>query len=240
MNKKFCALDIEIVKEIPEGEDWKQHIPLGVSCAATICSREITADVWYPRKGSLFAPGDVGGAMNEHDISGLTQYLKLKESQGYEIVTWNGLGFDFQVLYIESKDDYYKQVAKNHIDIMYHILCVKGFPLGLDAVAKGLKLAGKTEGMHGDLAPKMWAEGIESRKKVLEYVAQDAVTTLQVAEALDNNYGTVTWISKAGRYNSFQLRNLLPVKDTDTIPLPDTSWMTAPRSREEFLGWLYD
>ena len=43
--------------------------------------------------------------------------------------------------------------------MMFHVFCLKGYPLGLDKAAKGMDLAGKTPGMTGDMAPKMWQEG---------------------------------------------------------------------------------
>jgi len=36
--------------------------------------------------------------------------------------------------------------------------------VGLDAIAKGLKLSGKLEGVHGDLAPQMWRNSEADRR----------------------------------------------------------------------------
>ena len=39
--------------------------------------------------------------------------------------------------------DLCSRVALNHIDLMFHFFCEKGYPLGLDAAAKGMGLPGK-------------------------------------------------------------------------------------------------
>ena len=44
---KYLAFDIEIAKDLPEGEpDWKQHRPLGITCAATFAAGERSAWAW--------------------------------------------------------------------------------------------------------------------------------------------------------------------------------------------------
>ena len=37
-NGQVVAFDLEIAKEIPDGSRWLDHRPLGISCAATLCS----------------------------------------------------------------------------------------------------------------------------------------------------------------------------------------------------------
>lgn len=159
--------------------------------------------------------------------------------KGYQIVTWNGLGFDFPLLAIECHDDgltaLIKEFAANHIDIGFQMLCEKGFMCGLNAAARGMKLSGKTEGMHGDLAPAMWKESREKQDIVLEYVAQDSRTTGEVYEAIIDQGGSLVWITKKGypirrpwfptlRGNEYGVR-LLKVAEAMELSLPDTSWM---------------
>ena len=183
---EFCAFDIEIVKEIPAGvADWKTIRPLGISCAATACSNSAFEYVTHYHKDENGEPAE--GAMTPEEVGELVDRLLYMDEQGYTIVTWNGLGFDFDVLAEESgRWQECRDLALRHVDMMFHFLCRKGFPLGLNTAAHGLGLPGKTEGMHGDLAPVMWAKSLDDRKKVLEYVAQDAVTTLQVAEKAED------------------------------------------------------
>ena len=66
--------------------------------------------------------------------------------------------------------------------MMFHVLCQLGYGVGLDAAAKGMGLPGKPEGMNGAMAPVLWAEG--KREDVLEYVAQDVRTTLDIGDGV--------------------------------------------------------
>lgn len=232
---KFCAFDIEIVKPIPEGcRDWKELRPLGISCAATMCSGDEQPTLWF--HGKYDEP--LEGGMSREEVVELVDYLAGLHAMGYTITTWNGLGFDFDILAEESgMFDSCRDLALNHVDMMFHFLCIKGHPLGLDAAAKGIGLTGKIEGMHGDLAPDMWAKSVEDRRKVLEYVGQDARTTLEIAEQVQQT-GVIGWTSKSsGRYNTCRIGSWLPVIEAVNLPLPDTSWMSNPMLRGTPLAW---
>ena len=68
--------------------------------------------------------------ISREDSLGLVQYLSKMVGNGYRIVTWNGLQFDFDILAEESGD-----------------------------AAKSMGLPGKPEGMSGSQAPRLWADG---------------------------------------------------------------------------------
>jgi hypothetical protein len=232
---KYVSFDIEIVKNIPDGVDWRTIRPLGISCAATMCSGDPRPTLWFHGK---YGPEPLPGAMTIQEVSEMLDYLLAMEQAGFQVVSWNGLMFDFDVLAEESgRMVECAKLALRHVDMMFHVLCAKGFPLGLDKTAKGIGLTGKTEGMHGDLAPDMWAKSLEDRSKVLEYVAQDARTTLQVAELGDKLHG-IQWISNSGKLNRLSFDDWLPVTHALRLKLPDTSWMTNPMSREQFYQWI--
>jgi hypothetical protein len=160
--------------------------------------------------------------------------------EGYTIVTWNGLGFDFDVLAEESgMYEQCKELALNHIDMMFHFLCSKGYPVGLDAVAKGLGFGGKMAGISGAQAPHLWASpSLIHRLRVLRYVHQDAVSTLEIYER-SLELGRIDWITKKGKISSCWLPNgWKTVKECLDMPLPDTSWMDNPMKREDFYSWI--
>lgn len=243
---KFCAFDLEIVKPIPAGcKDWKEIRPLGISCAATKCSGQDIVQ-WFPHNdnGNIIMEYDSDGnliptPMSRDEVCELVGYLVGISKQGFTPVTWNGLGFDFDILAEESgMFDICRDLALNHVDMMFQFLCVRGHPLGMDAAAKGVGLPGKPEGMHGDLAPDMWVKSAEDRLKVLDYVASDAENTLGIAEAVQKNGGQVSWVSKSsGRYNIARLGEWLTVEQAAMLPLPDTSWMTNPMQRGTLMAW---
>jgi hypothetical protein len=77
---------------------------------------------------------------------------------------------------------------------MFDLSCRRGFMVGLEYVAQGMGLEGKTSGISGAMVPCLWVEG--KFDDVLRYVAQDALTTLQVALAAER-LGEVRWLRGA-------------------------------------------
>ena len=232
MTNRYLAFDIEIFKSIPDGEtDWKHHRPLGISCAATLCSDEPHPRLWHA--------ADKSRPMNAEEVAALVQYMSALSTDpfdGYSITTWNGLSFDFDILAEESGlHAECAALALSHIDMMFHFFCLKGFPLGLDACAKGCNLPGKTEGMDGAKAPELWQAG--EYDKVLEYVGQDVITTLHVAQTVACQKG-FDWTAKSGRLNSIRINEWKPVRECMTLPEPDNSWMSDPWPRSKFTEWM--
>ncbi len=106
---------------------------------------------------------------------------------------------------------------------------------GLDAAAKGMGLAGKTQGVSGDLAPVLWAQG--RREEVLAYVGQDVRIASGLATACEA-LGELRWVTRSGKVRSLMLsEGWLTVSEALGLPLPDTSWMDEPWRRERFTGW---
>jgi len=263
---KYIAFDLEITKSIPEGtDDWHSIRPLGISCAATYDSDGVSK-TWCGREGE---DGRFLDQMPESACRRMAEYLIQRQSEGYQVVTFNGLSFDFDVL-AEECGDYLDTKAKianlalNHIDIAFAMFCEKGFMCGLSAAAKGMGLAGKTEGMSGKMAPIMWAEDREQQEKVLEYVAQDAKVTALVYDTILLT-GRLSWISRSGRRNrwyptamstcsmastsskngktsiatsSSSGTSIRTVREALALPEPDNSWMDNPWKRSKFYGWM--
>ena len=227
MNRRYLAFDIETAKLIPEDEtDWKSHRPLGISCAATLLADSDELALWHG-----------ADRMSQQEAGKLVEYLATQVDNGYTIVTWNGLGFDFDILAEESgMPAKCKKLAADHVDMMFHVLCRLGYGVKLDAAAKGMGLDGKPEGMNGALAPVLWAEG--KREDVLQYVAQDVRTTLDLATACEAR-GMMRWIARSGKPRSMALQDgWLSVDQALGLPFPDTSWMSDPWPRTDFTGWL--
>jgi hypothetical protein len=225
MENEYLAFDIETAKILPADlSDWKSHRPLGISCAATLLSDSQELALWAGKE-----------QMTKKECAELVHYLQTKVEQGYTILTWNGLGFDFDVLAEESglKAEC-SQLAVSHIDMMFHVLCKLGFGVSLDAAAHGMGLAGKT--MNGADAPKLWAE--DKRHQVLEYVTQDVRTTLDVALTCEK-CKKLNWIAKSGNLRTMKLPNgWLTVDKAEKLPLPNTAWMSEPWSRSDFTEWM--
>jgi len=233
MMHRFLAFDIEIANAFPSGQtDWRDYRPLGITCAATY-DGEGQPRLWYSRT----AGGEAASRMTLEDMALLLAYLQQAAEAGYTLLSWNGVGFDFEVLGDESNSmDTCARLAVDHVDMMFHIFCLRGHTLGLDKVAKGMGLPGKPPGMSGEMAPRYWAEG--KWAVVLDYVAQDARTTFQVAQIVEDQ-GELRWVSERNTRQHILLPDgWLTVRQALKLPQPDTSWMQRQVARNHFTGWI--
>jgi len=233
VNRRYVAFDLETWKVTPEGEDIRNHRPLGISCWAV---------AWVSAAGGINTVSGCGinmptpAAMRRADCRELVDRLQRLVMTGHTLLTHNGVGFDFDILAEESgAHSECAELAMNSVDMCLQIHCTKGYPVGLESIAKGLGLQGKTEGMNGALAPQMWAEG--KHDEVLAYVAQDVRCTLEVALAVEAR-GGLSWIAKSGRTNHLAIPRWLTVFEAMQLPEPDTSWMSNPIPRGRFVEWM--
>jgi hypothetical protein len=232
MERKYLAFDIETAKILPaDFGELLSHRPLGICCAAALAANNSASELFYSRKDGPPAP-----QMTRADLSGLVDFLLAKVADGYTIVTFNGLGFDFDVLAEESgRLDDCRRLALDHVDMMFHLFCGKGFGVGLNAAAKAIGLS-KPAGVDGSVAPQLWKDG--DHQRVLDYVSQDCRITVDVAVASERQR-VFRWITQKGKVATFDLpRGWLKVKDAVALPLPDTSWMDDPWPRSKFTDWL--
>jgi hypothetical protein len=148
--------------------------------------------------------------MKRHEAMKLVKYLSRMVEKGYTIVTWNG--FDFDILAEESgMFAECRQLAFDHVDMMFHLLCQRGFGVSLACASRAMGLPAKEAGISGIVIPRLWAEG--QRGKVLEYVAHDAWVTLQLAIMCEKS-GCLCWATRTGRRNEMPLRRgWLSVRD---------------------------
>jgi len=234
--RNYLGFDIEIAKELPDGGDWESYRPLGITCAALHCPKLESE----PETGShtFFSDEQLGLGLTPSESTSLVHtLLDAVIDCGYTLVTWNGLGFDFDILAEES--GMWKEcraLALDHVDMMFQAYCLLGYPVGLDIVAKTMGLKGKLEGVSSAKAPALWAAG--EYKTVLDYIAQDALTTYQVAVQGEASKG-IRWVSKKGNPQQLKLPDgWLTVRECLNLPKVDNSWMDKPILREEFTAWL--
>ena len=234
MNRKYLSFDLETAKvQPPDAKNWKQDRPLGISCAATVRCDADAAMLWY----GLTKTNRPARQMSQNGARKLVKYLSRMVSSGYTLLTWNGVGFDFDILAEESGlFDKCKQLALGHVDMMFHVLCQRGFGVSLNSAARAMGLSAKEDGIDGTNAPRLWAEG--KRGKVLEYVSRDAQVTLQLARMCEKS-GYVCWTTRAGRRQEMQLRHgWLSVRDAQRLPPPRIAWMCKYWSRGKWTAWM--
>jgi hypothetical protein len=236
---KFCSFDLEIAKEIPGGEtDWDSLRPLGISCAATLCSGAQSPALWFNcLEHALGLPEfnstRYGPKLTRNECRELVDHLQRRRLGDYIPLTWNGLSFDFRTLAEESgMHQECKELALSHVDMMFQLICLLGYPVGLDTVLKAMGFAGK-QGMTGADAPRIWKTDPGA---VLRYVAGDVEQPLALAEQVQKT-GVICWRSKSGQIRSLNVDHWLTVQECLKLPLPDTSWMDEPRTRESWYAW---
>jgi hypothetical protein len=233
VKRRFLAFDIETAKLLPDNvSDLFAHRPLGITCAAVVDAEGQRQTLWHGRESGAFA-----AQMSRAEAQGLVHDLARFVEDGYTLLTWNGLGFDFNILAEESglRADC-GRLALAHVDMMFHVVCSRGFPLALDKVAQGMGLPGKPPGMSGSKAPARWASGHQA--EVLDYVVGDCRITVAVARAAEER-GAIEWVTARGTRATMALSNgWLSADQAMKLPLPDTSWMRIPFSRESFADWI--
>ena len=241
---KYVGFDIESYKILAEGQSMSANWPSGISCGCA---------AWYNDDGSIEskfyhnAPGEQMTASQAINMVGDLYRMTL---EGFTIATVNGLGFDWKLIADEGGEDHpnFAQLVAESVDLCFMNLCIKGYFLGLDALAKGAGVQAKlkkvtlidgttlTE-MSGLMAPVLWQNG--NFQAVLEYQEGDSISTLAATTKIAQ-VGRVSWTSKAGRPESYTLPKgrILPVWECLEIPEPDTSWMNDPTERESVFEWL--
>lgn len=241
----LISFDLEIAEEVT-GSDWKSFRPLGITCAAAMFKNKSEVCKFYYNTSN--------GRLPKNEASEMVDDMLANVSEGYTLVTVNGLGFDFDVLAEESGryEDCAKLAMDHHVDLMLLPLCRHGWPVGLQAFAEGTRIQGKLkqvtlkdgsihEDMNGAAAPELWARG--EYQAVLDYLKDDVRSTLEVAQ-VSLETGFLRWVSRKGRLWEM----MLPIKDGEPYlptvreclgwPVPDTSWMDNPIRREDLVAWM--
>ena len=235
---RYLAFDIETAKPFPENRDWRSARPMGIACAAAYGTGDQKPRAWYHRSPE----GEIQPSLTRQQAQSLVKQITIltdpaQTPDPFTLLTWNGLGFDLDILAEESgMTDECRHIALNHVDMMFHFYCTLGYPLGLDKAAQGMGIPGKPEGMNGALANEMWNNG--DRLPVIQYCASDVRSTLALATECESQH-RLQWTSNTGRQRFFNLPNgWATVRRSLTIPAPDTSWMTDPIPRDSFTAWL--
>ena len=175
--------------------------------------------------------------MSQQEAAALVEYLADQVAEGYTLLTWNGLGFDFDVLAEEAQMlEHCRALALAHVDMMFHAFCQLGHGVGLDAAARGMGL--RREARGHERRGRSRAVGGGEAGRGLRYVAQDVQTTLDLATALRSLWrASLGRPQRQGAVDGFA-EGMADGSEALELPLPDTSWMSDPWSREKFTGWM--
>ena len=225
----YVVFDLE-TKASPGALDLDRYIP-PITVAATLAAGQ-EPRLWYDRDAQGQATGEPLGQPGAQE---LVRCLAEAAQLGQTIVTWNGAGFDLRVLARASGlADECVDLAWKHLDLMFWLHCRNGYSVGMDRAARAVG-SGKTEGMDGSDAPRLWAAG--EYERVLEYAGQDVRALAEIYQNVQSSR-SLRWINTRGRL-SRAAGPLLTVQEALQLPQPDTSWMRrAPWPRTKFVGWM--
>ena len=99
---RYMAFDLETVDPFPEYRNWREVRPLGIGCAAAYAS-DLRAPIFWCERNEQ---GGVEERMSRASLQGLVRTLaqltapdpRAPQLEPYTLLTWNGLGFDFDIL----------------------------------------------------------------------------------------------------------------------------------------------
>ncbi len=194
---KIAAFDIETGNS-GEGAGLDPRNHLGILCAALLPYGQSTPRLWFG--GGELPPAP---KLGRDEAVALLEALEECVEQGYYIVTWNGLGFDFHVLAVETGEHARcARLAMDHVDLMFLFVSVEGHPISLATAAEACGTS-KSQALTGVEASFYWAQG--RYREVLDYLAQDVQATLKVAEHLLSHRGFVWRSRTSDRFRAFRL-----------------------------------
>ena len=234
---KLASFDLEIASVVPSADlEWSKQAGLGISCAAVAVEGVEEARIWQGRP-----------RLERQNSIDLVGRLRELSDQGYQLTTWNGCSFDFRVLAEDSgMNRECGELALNHVDLMVMVTFTKGWYLSLQAALEGAGLSGKlktvqlsdgslVKDMGASKAPELWAAG--EYAAVLEYLKRDVLQLLKLAHSVADQRA-IRWSSRAGKPQEVRFPRLLTVSECFAIPEPDTSWMSDPPARQQFVEWI--
>lgn len=152
---------------------------------------------------------------------------------GERLFTWNGTGFDYQLLArLTGRYAECAELCVNSYDPCFQALCMQGFPVGLDPAARAMGFARKE--MEGASAPLLWPT--ERWAEVVEYGKNDAIRLKQVVLEIMRS-GGLRWITRKGGLMCLPMPKFLTVKQCLQIPFNPPYWVTDPLIPTEVVKW---
>ena len=126
---KLAAFDLEIAKEV-EGEDWQLQRPLGISCAMALTNAPIASD---PGGDPWLLTWKGEPQLTTYGARQIVEQLYWLVTNGFTIVTVNGLGFDFAILAEESGmvDECADIALNHHCELRWKSKKGRGWAVGL-------------------------------------------------------------------------------------------------------------
>jgi len=231
-NMKLLSFDIEIsdIFDLDQYEDINKYSPFHVCIASTVVHKG-EEKTWYSTDNNDKPLVN----MTKMKSNDLLIYLSDMQKKGYMVCAWNGLGFDLRWIgYCARNMTLAAEVAIKSYDPMFQFFNQRGFPVGLDKVAKAMGIK-QSKIMQGADAPKQWREG--NYQAVMKYVLGDSQMTNKIVDTIIKNK-KISWVTQKNEIKSEPVPKLKTVEEILNEPEPDQSWMRNPLPRSKFAEWF--
>ena len=262
---KFVVIDIETTGLFAEDETAP---PPDILCVATAMTTngtdvDVIESVQIDSKTARTWPEDSSDipaqAMTPAQILELVDYLWCAHLQGMRLLAWNGVGYDFRVLWMHCHRMCTPQsiVAAERVrtmtlkccDPMLNFTFRKGFPIKLAAAAAMLLPPMSKTGDGADCAQN-WLQGTnQDRADVLAYCTNDVLMTCAVFSHAVTT-GGLTWRTQGGTSRCWKPASgpqelTATCEEVSRWNFADNDWMrkknetgrTLPTA-DQFVGWL--
>lgn len=215
--------------------------PFGISVGAVKLSTSAATILWYDTEkiwdwtleGVATVPALSWSLLQTQKF---LQLLWDTYKAGFKLFTMNGTGFDWQLLYRITEDTRCIKLALKSYDPCFQVLCMTGFPVGLESLAVANNVPRAYKEMEGKSAPKEWYLG--NFQEVMTYVTGDVIRLEGVVKSIIKQRG-VYWQTNSGGLRWLMMpQGFLTVEQCLKLPFPDTSWQTNPIKREDNLRWM--
>ena len=165
--------------------------------------------------------------MTQEEAQVIVQDLVQAIYEGYTLLTWNGLTLTFPVLAKESGlEAKCLELASQHVDMMFHVYCIKGQYLDLTTAASGMSQALSPNPSVREDPYRIWAHS--EHQQALVHLSIRLRTTVDVASSCENRK-VLIWTNKRG--------------GTQGMDLP-AGWLTAPEAARvkgiDHTQWRWD
>ena len=231
-NRRFAAFGL-IPFSMPSENPSSTYRPPAVACAAIWTSDARRPTFWYGASGvDEFAP-----YLQRRDVRRLVQQLGELAGRGYTLLTWDAMRSDWDLLASQAQDRVFcRQLASQHVDMVFHVVCARGHRLSLEHAAYGMELTLERPDAHRTTASQRWSE--KNYRPALESLSQHVRLTIDLAHVCQEQ-GLVAWESQSGRRTQLELpQGWLTVAEALQLPTPDVSGLDRPLCRKTFTAWM--
>ena len=199
VSRKYLAFDLTVAEQVPDSDGRNTDRSSGISCAAALSNDTRQLISWVGRTHD----GGASSRLTPEETKVMVQTLVDKVNAGYTLVTWNGLSLDLPIMAEESGlERECRFLASRHVDMMFHVYCMKGQYLELEAAALGMGLPMSTQTITGRDASRFWAQG--NHQQVLDHLAENLQATIGVALACERRK-VLLWTNKRGSSQGMDL-----------------------------------